>query len=798
MSKPLSNCRGIFAALVVLAFVSAGAGAAPLDDYNALLAGNWAENLEKMKQLLTLKVDKSLLEAEEDDNDLDIRFRRLTLELDPPPGFERLDNHRLQDATTTLLQLPLDPLLPWRIRLEIWGEYDLGIYEPDFYIDLDIYHLRISTLIETESDPAEPVDPRLHPRLTFSDGDADVRFRVDVDCSDFICEEILEELADDEADGLIEDLEQELQMVFEEINERYYGAPDTAYGRGAAPPSLGTGPPVVVLGWLADFYEDRALTWNAPWDAVHDVVWDDEFLSDTVAGYAGQLDSAIWTGHLLASQAFQFATTPTDDPASQLANIRRSLTGIGRLLAVPNNDGLIARYAIPCAVELPIDPDVPPCTERDGLDVYNIQIEKDEGFHIRYLEDPAFTGYWIGGGEISRDQIMGVMMGLSWTFMLVPDPDIRATAGDYLTRIVDFLESNRWVAKEPERNWIVVEFPDRVLYKFQLPAADVKLHTDYIRNPEHILAFVHAARMVDPDRYGPVLAGLGDIAPFSWFWRWLETMDPVTSDSSYFKFNLDMGVLGLLLSLEDDVDRFQDEMYAYRILRRALAHHQNPYFNAVHLLVEPGDATAPLVADESWAELYDYVLRPLRWKLFYPEFFLDRGLPRAEFDKPPQPTQPYIDDYPCDPDIDKHLQAEFPIRVGYRLPWNYQWERSPFEEPMAPCHLRRSQLFCPGSEDDCHLICDGLPFLIWRQCIVQCISSCRQIEAIDELLADPHNERLRERPFREPPHVDFVIGYWLLRFATEFGRCSPLPVTPLVPPVVEVPVEAFSLTPFCP
>src|ERR1700683_1579687 len=65
--------------------------------------------------------------------------------------------------------------------------------------------------------------------------------------------------------------------------------------------------------------------------------------SSQIVGYTRCGDSAIWTGHYLAAEAFRYQVTPS--PAA-LANVKQALAGIQSLLNVTGTN-VLARCLVP-------------------------------------------------------------------------------------------------------------------------------------------------------------------------------------------------------------------------------------------------------------------------------------------------------------------------------------------------------------------------------------------------------------------------------------------------------------------
>ena len=128
--------------------------------------------------------------------------------------------------------------------------------------------------------------------------------------------------------------------------------------------------------------------------------------SDTIVSYSRCGDSAIWTGHYLAAEAFRYKVTHSADA---LANARKAVAGIKSLLDVTGNN-VLARCLIP-----------------EGSP-YAAAIHSEEASNGVYRSGPENT--WIGG--TSRDQYSGVMFGLGVAFEMFDDPELKVdNRGDW-------------------------------------------------------------------------------------------------------------------------------------------------------------------------------------------------------------------------------------------------------------------------------------------------------------------------------------------------------------------------------
>ncbi|MBI4446482.1 MAG: hypothetical protein HY645_11305 [Acidobacteria bacterium] len=119
-----------------------------------------------------------------------------------------------------------------------------------------------------------------------------------------------------------------------------------------------------------------------------------------IVSYARCADSAIWTGHYLAAEAFRYKVTQSPEA---LSHVRRTLLGIRGLLDVTGTD-VLARCFIP------VDSPFASAIQQEGPGIYS-----------NTLEDQACL--WLG--NTTRDQYSGVMFGLSVAYDMVDEPDVQ-------------------------------------------------------------------------------------------------------------------------------------------------------------------------------------------------------------------------------------------------------------------------------------------------------------------------------------------------------------------------------------
>src|ERR1700682_60453 len=135
--------------------------------------------------------------------------------------------------------------------------------------------------------------------------------------------------------------------------------------------------------------------------------------SNKILAYTRCGDSALWTGHYLAAEAFRYKVTQSQDA---FANIKAAIAGIKSLADVTGNN-LLARCIVP--LNSP----------------YAQSIMSEEQPNGIYTNAPWF---WVG--NTSRDAYSGVLFGLAVAYDMVTDSSVRSSISDLVTRLVNFVK----------------------------------------------------------------------------------------------------------------------------------------------------------------------------------------------------------------------------------------------------------------------------------------------------------------------------------------------------------------------
>ncbi len=318
--------------------------------------------------------------------------------------------------------------------------------------------------------------------------------------------------------------------------------------------------------------------------------------SNTIVAYTRCGDSAIWTGHYLAAESFRYRVTR--DPLA-LANIRQAVVGIKSLVDVTASD-VLARCLVP--VNSP----------------FAAGISSEEAANGIYTNKAA--GYiWVG--NTSRDEYCGVLFGLAVAYDLVDDAAVKASAAALVTRLLNFLIGHAWTIVLP----------------------DFSISDTFIGRQDQVLAFLQIGRYVNPGQFSAAYSNAASLA--------MEMLIPigleVTSDSSYFKFNLDYINLYNLIRLQTSTPQVSYAA-AYALLRNHTAGHLNAHFDMIDRALRGPNAARDA---ETLSLLDQWLQRPSR-----------------------------------DPHVDLTNtvavcsgQACQPIPVPWRVPTDFLWQRSPFQ-----------------------------------------------------------------------------------------------------------------------
>jgi hypothetical protein len=124
--------------------------------------------------------------------------------------------------------------------------------------------------------------------------------------------------------------------------------------------------------------------------------------SDQIVGYTRCGDSALWTGHYLAAEAFRYKVTQAPDA---LNNVKTAIAALKGLADVTGTN-LLARCMV--AANSPYAADIS-------------SEEAANGIHTNSSAE------WIWVGNTSRDEYSGALFGVAVAYDMVADPEIRSS-----------------------------------------------------------------------------------------------------------------------------------------------------------------------------------------------------------------------------------------------------------------------------------------------------------------------------------------------------------------------------------
>ncbi len=335
-------------------------------------------------------------------------------------------------------------------------------------------------------------------------------------------------------------------------------------------------------------------------------------------------DSAIWTGHYLAGESFRYACT--QDPQAK-ANATRAIAAITDMFDVETpGGGHLARCAVPVtapdAATLQTDPHAFTSTLR-GQSVVCL-------------------------GDISRDQYLGVMHGLGCAWDFIGDPATQQAAGALEGRVVDYLVANGWVAMQHD---------------------NVTMSAPFVQSPDKMIAFTALAAHANPS-YQALRDQVGQLAWVLWVFDEDGALDPL---SSYYKWNLGEGTDYHAVRLETDPSRYQAIARHRAIVRTAIGHHENAYFQTIDTALD--STLAPTLAPEILDELRRFVSRGRRD--FPVTNSTDPTIQKGSYSVPLSFQKTSSGSATLTPTT--IVEALYPIAVEKRPSTDFLWQRDPFQ-----------------------------------------------------------------------------------------------------------------------
>ena len=443
--------------------------------------------------------------------------------------------------------------------------------------------------------------------------------------------------------------------------------------------------------------------------------------------YALKADSAIWTGHYLAAESFRYAATSDQTALDRVKQIVRGFSLLfdvttdaaviqGKTMPVRQYPGVLSR-TVWSAASSKIDfsdegqqkgsLNQQPCYYEKPDNGWDLVTDQRSQHFKTYAEAQAALNsalakqqpsalsrplqsglpqpqlalpivqpvgnIWYGWGcgadhAVSRDAYVGAMMGLTYAYFLVQDPDVKQTSQRLIESVLDhLLGPGQW-------NFLLAPYD--------------RLRTSYFGNIDMQLTFLRIGKAINPQKYGPIYDRYAPASEVIWVPTWITILDPVTS---YFKFNLAQAFFSPLLFLEDQPVLRGNYLRAYNLLWRATSHHKNAYFDLVRILIEtsgqrlttappPGSMTPPAPPREEiplllteWLTRRQQIPAPSSLpfnRVAYPNY--QAGLWPARITVYTAAS--------LDTGVSQGYQATIPLPVHGRIGdgMDFLWQRSPF------------------------------------------------------------------------------------------------------------------------
>jgi uncharacterized protein (TIGR03437 family) len=307
----------------------------------------------------------------------------------------------------------------------------------------------------------------------------------------------------------------------------------------------------------AIFISQRIQQRHLPYGTIIDPMYASS-TSNVISDYTRCGDSAIWTGHYLAAEAFRYQVT--GDPVA-LTNVQGAIAGIQSLVNVTGTS-LLARCIWPTSSP------------------YAASLASQESANGIYT-NTTMGDQW--EGNTSRDQYDGVFFGLAVAYDMVNDAAVQSSISALITQMLDFLRNHAWTIVMPNGS----------------------ISDTFIGQSDQQLSFMYVGLHVNPSHYqgdseftNPLLTDTVAL-PIAY-----DTL----SNSSYFKFNLDEINLYDLVRLDTSSNQSMD-VGAYNVLWNYVGDQQNAFFNMITRALQGANATRD---SNTITMLNQWLTRPIR------------------------------------------------------------------------------------------------------------------------------------------------------------------------------------------
>ncbi|EPZ49971.1 hypothetical protein M902_0594 [Bacteriovorax sp. BAL6_X] len=477
----------------------------------------------------------------------------------------------------------------WKLKLRARLRYETKWFRMTKLIKLNIKELKFKYVINYDRDENSVIRVK-------SIDTIDKKLRIDLKASNVlingllaVAKKVLKKKINKSFDKLLLQGSEQLKTVFD-LNERF---------RQATPERLKS-PPRYSFSDLEDTIENiedkiaqkhmiNGTVLNLRYNKNDYISWFDAYGPDgqgtqgEVIGFGTFSDAAIWNGAYLASQAFRYRVSQNE---KALNNIRRNLEGIGNLLGVNGFTGLLSRSAQP----LNSMAGRALMKDRDPLD-YEIVDYKGEKW-VNHHEKKGIT----------RDQYTGIIFGLTITYDLIEDEEIKTKAASYYRMMLDYLIRNNWTISE-----------DR---EISITPSKVIAPTVWFGSPEQQLNMLVIGEHMFPGQYTQELNRMSELSKTAYIFHNITAKDNV---NKYYKFNLLNMHFYNYFRLEKDQERRADMLRSYKVIKYSTGHHDNSFFNLIEYSFNP-----EAVSEEKITRIQENLVR-----------FLERSPRNVSIVKPP-------------------------------------------------------------------------------------------------------------------------------------------------------------------
>ena len=421
------------------------------------------------------------------------------------------------------------------------------------------------------------------------------------------------------------------------------------YGLASGPPEVSGEASPGALAAAASSLEQRSSTQDMPFGSLLSASVAADAVDGQPENWDNFQDSAIWTGHWVAAQAFRYAASGGDEQEQKQAadGALKGLQGLEKLSQIAGVPGLLSRVLV----------------NADAPDDVKAALKQNAEEHNKEFAGSYQGVDYLGEGHISRDQYVGAFLACAMALQHINRSDVQALAKKVAGDMIAYLHEVHWSPLHAAA---------------ETPGQKPLVSTTYMTTPGQVLAILQLGRRYIDPSYDAEFQKRRAMAPAAWLMEWLDTLDP---SSHYYKFNLLHSMALVLLGLEDDPQELESLCAAFRTVRQALRYHANAYFNLVELTVFENrpdllSRHEPNIVEETRGLMARWLERPPTRQA------VDRrAVPIVHRESPATVDFRGLDQGPKSKGT---IIARMPLRADLRPGTDFLWQRSPFLLPARP------------------------------------------------------------------------------------------------------------------